>query len=669
METEAREAPIGEAKSVEIAPEAPEAPIEEEKGFEGSPEATEAPDHEEKTAEVAPETPTEETTSVESAPEAPEAPIEEEKAAPTKEPDAVESEAPETSIELEKTLEIAYENFGEDGSPLQAIICYYLAMALMTIDPSGINERARRFLHQLDVQGNSFGPTLLARMHSQNLITISTGLRKRFLAKNLFKAVKAGYSTAEAYLTFFYIDNNSTSEIPPMEMEYLQRSVEGGSGLGRVLLDFVNDAIDEDELLQTKSAELFIFVGSLFNLTGRTPLARRWFSEVSTSCDGAALMAATFEDEGNATEALAWLLKSREYSKSHGPGTEAAGVQYHSEEFKFSPQPSWQLRLAEKHLNEGRLDDARSVVADVTSHIRTWYDLTSLRVFALKSSSTRMLVQEARGSLSNTVVFLLAIVFQDYGLRDEAVEWLEECDRRGHTEALTTLGVIFYEEQKYERAREYFLRGASGGSVNGIFNLGVLERDSGENNLQAVEYLEQAVSKGFPPAMAALADLLVQIDKPKHLERAKELHKRSSDLGHDDRLWSLVGLFEDLETEAVYWINRALRNVEFAVIAELGIAFEDTSTGEIVDRAAQRGTVQALHNKGMWLRLTGDTEEDEEETYRYFSMAAEKGHIDSMSWCYTICEEKRDMDGVGKWRRAMEQRGQYGLVQRLLEMD
>jgi len=196
-----------------------------------------------------------------------------------------------------------------------------------------------------------------------------------------------------------------------------------------------------------------------------------------------------------------------------------------------------------------------------------------------------------------------------------------------------------------------------------------LERDSGENNLQAVEYLEQAVSKGFPPAMAALADLLVQIDKPKHLERAKELHKQASDLGHDDQLWSLVGLLGDLETEAVYWINRALRNVEFAVIAELGIAFEDTSTDEIVDRAAQRGTVQALHNKGMWLSLTGDTEEDEEEAYRYFSMAAEKGHIDSMSFCYTICEEKRDMDGVGKWRRAMEQRGQYGLVQRLLEMD
>jgi TPR repeat protein len=194
-------------------------------------------------------------------------------------------------------------------------------------------------------------------------------------------------------------------------------------------------------------------------------------------------------------------------------------------------------------------------------------------------------------------------------------------------------------------------------------------RSSGENNLQAVEYLEQAVSKGFPPAMAALADLLVQIDKPKYLERAKELHQRSSDLGHDDQLWSLVGLLEDLETEALYWTDRALRNVEFAVIAELGIAFEDTSTGEIVDRAAQRGTVQALYNKGMWLRLTGDTEEDDEEAYRYFSVAAEKGHIDSMSLCYIICEEKRDMDGVGKWRRAMEQRGLYGLVQRLLEMD
>ena len=98
-------------------------------------------------------------------------------------------------------------------------------------------------------------------MHSQNLTSISTGLRKLLVAKNLFKAVKAGYSTTEAYLIFFYIYNNPTSEIPPMEIEYLQRSVEGGSSLGKVLLDFVNDAIDEDELLQTKSAELFIFVG------------------------------------------------------------------------------------------------------------------------------------------------------------------------------------------------------------------------------------------------------------------------------------------------------------------------------------------------------------------------------------------------------------------------
>ena len=136
VETEASEAPIEEARSIEIPLEAPEAPIEE-KGAEVAPEA--------------PEAPIEETTSAKSVPEAPKAPIEEEKAAPAEEPDAVESEAPETSIELEKTLEIAYENFGEDGSPLQAIICYYLAMALMTIDPSGINERARRFLHQLDV--------------------------------------------------------------------------------------------------------------------------------------------------------------------------------------------------------------------------------------------------------------------------------------------------------------------------------------------------------------------------------------------------------------------------------------------------------------------------------------------------------------------------------------
>ena len=81
VETEASEAPIEEARSIEIPPEASEAPIEE-KGAEVAPEAPEAP-----------EAPIEETTSVESVPEAREASIEDEKAALAKEPDAMESEA------------------------------------------------------------------------------------------------------------------------------------------------------------------------------------------------------------------------------------------------------------------------------------------------------------------------------------------------------------------------------------------------------------------------------------------------------------------------------------------------------------------------------------------------------------------------------------------------
>jgi TPR repeat protein len=188
-------------------------------------------------------------------------------------------------------------------------------------------------------------------------------------------------------------------------------------------------------------------------------------------------------------------------------------------------------------------------------------------------------------------------VSQDF---DTAEQWYQRAISPDDGEPELQIGLLYFERQMYDRARQWFSKAAEKQSVGAIFNLGYLAHHGLGESVdyeRARGYFERAAEKGDANAMAHLGD---------------------------------IALASNRRAEGIDWYKKA----------------------------AQLGSAHAQYNLGVDHYQQNDVFAAE----RFFRQAAEQGHVDATRNVGVICFHRHDYDEAEKWLRRAAELGSHEAI-------
>ncbi|XP_024537567.1 uncharacterized protein LOC9649960 [Selaginella moellendorffii] len=576
----------------------------------------------------------------------------------------------EAALELFKDCLVMLEDEIGVNMLMSALVDYYLAMIQTRM---GIGD-AIQHLAELSSRGNAYAQVEFANVYSLRSGMFSSCLEfaptvngnHRNVLDLLLKAAKTGYAHAQALLALFYMAvNPGYRELPAKEMEFLERSVEGGSLLGRILRSVVKGTIDKAGLLaESRNGALLEFIGDLYKLrcentdaidfyTAAANLERMTSGWARLSCMKALILNTRIHREGKGRLALnsicirlRTLLSKRFNSTS-------------DDELLLFFRMNRHKSTVEYDLMDGLLELGEEEV--VMRIFRQSRDVSIKAMNALFNMSAKFhsdewhqILAEKRQYMEPSVVTKIGALYRRR-LQDErkAMEWWRAAAEAGDAEALSMQAMEFSQNGDNDMAVRLWEQGVSAGNDTAMLQLAICGGVGRERKLQL---LQRAVDLGNSLAMVELAGMLRYRGD---LAGAEKLLKQALLHGAERAASMLAFLLVQKKgqytSEAEYWFRRSLWSLHPQVCYQAGAGYQDKDGEELIElvsKSADKLDAESLFNMGMLVASRTGLKQVSMQAYNFFAMAAEKKrHRQSAAVCFRYCYALGDTQGVEKWRK------------------
>lgn len=216
---------------------------------------------------------------------------------------------------------------------------------------------------------------------------------------------------------------------------------------------------------------------------------------------------------------------------------------------------------------------------------------------------------------------------------DKAKDYYEKALEAGEDDVLCLLGQIYYDDEQYEKAMEYFMRAAVDGNEF---------QANAEDYIADMYRLSQGVEQDFAEAFS--------------------WYEKGAEHGNQDSMCSLAVRYmngEGVEIDkekAAYWMIEAAKNGSVKAMCNLGNMYyngecvpqDDVASMAWDERAAENGDTEAMFDMGMRYYKGDVVEENWDQAKVWFEKAFEAGNDDALYYLAKI------YDCFGNHDRAME---------------
>ena len=220
-------------------------------------------------------------------------------------------------------------------------------------------------------------------------------------------------------------------------------------------------------------------------------------------------------------------------------------------------------------------------------------------------------------------IFMQAEKYRKEGSKEKAKERYEVAARKGNTDAMNNLGVLYDKEGERLKAKEWYEKSASKGDTAAMNNLGLLYGNEGDKE-KAKKWFEKATAKGDAEAMNNLG---VLYDNEGERLKAKEWYEKSASKGNTDAMNNLGLLYanEGEKAKAKEWIEKAVAKGDAEAMTNLGLLYGNEGDKEKAkkwfEKATAKGDAEAMANLGLLYANEGNREKAKE----WYEKAAAKG--------------------------------------------
>ena len=220
-------------------------------------------------------------------------------------------------------------------------------------------------------------------------------------------------------------------------------------------------------------------------------------------------------------------------------------------------------------------------------------------------------------------IFMQAEKYRKEGSKEKAKERYEVAARKGNTDAMNNLGVLYDKEGERLKAKEWYEKSASKGDTAAMNNLGLLYGNEGDKE-KAKKWFEKATAKGDAEAMNNLG---VLYDNEGERLKAKEWYEKSASKGNTDAMNNLGLLYanEGEKAKAKEWIEKAVAKGDAEAMTNLGLLYGNEGDKEKAkkwfEKATAKGDAEAMNNLGLLYANEGNREKAKE----WYEKAAAKG--------------------------------------------
>jgi TPR repeat protein len=243
----------------------------------------------------------------------------------------------------------------------------------------------------------------------------------------------------------------------------------------------------------------------------------------------------------------------------------------------------------------------------------------------------------------------------DAGRYLEAEKLAKEAAAKGSKTAPTLLGQLYEKglgvPQDFNKAAEWYAKGAALGDVDAQFALGVMlveGRGIKQNKSQAAQSFEIAAKKDHPVALYNLALIYASgSEREKDLKKSAQLLERSANLGYAPAQYDLAGFYKEGMNQggngvvpdnkkATYWLGKAAENGHTNAELEYGIALfrgsgvpKDVKKGAaFIRRAANKGNPVAQNRMAVACRTGVGVKRDLVEAAKWHLLSRQGGYSD-----------------------------------------
>lgn len=223
------------------------------------------------------------------------------------------------------------------------------------------------------------------------------------------------------------------------------------------------------------------------------------------------------------------------------------------------------------------------------------------------------LYREAAENGSAEAMYMLTFLYYEAGRYDSTRVWGTRSELADSVEAQYVVGCTYYKEDEYNKALDYFVRAADGGSVYGKWMAYVVYDTVLKDDDKAFYYLNKAAEAGYPDAMNDLAVCYLNAD---HVDRdvVKSIHlfEQAKDAGYIPAYnnlgciyfakKSVYGMKPDRKRAAIYWYEGAEKGdadsmynyATCQIKGKYGVAKNKAEGYNLMRKAAEAGSEDAM---------------------------------------------------------------------------
>ena len=230
--------------------------------------------------------------------------------------------------------------------------------------------------------------------------------------------------------------------------------------------------------------------------------------------------------------------------------------------------------------------------------------------------------------------------------KDEALVWYTRSADGDHIPAFNALGIIYYEKENFEKAKEWYLKAAKKNNIYGAYNLGLLYNndDYSKKNIDSSNFwYKKSALLGHSGAMVKVGyNFNKGIGMKKDIDSAFYWYEKAALKGYMIGEYNLGIMYENGTgceqnyTTAKKWYDKALaQDYSFAYHA-LGnlyynghIGKDYTKARELYRKAADRDVLSAQYLLGYMMEYGQGGAVNFSGARKWYLKAAQKGHADA----------------------------------------
>jgi tetratricopeptide (TPR) repeat protein len=220
---------------------------------------------------------------------------------------------------------------------------------------------------------------------------------------------------------------------------------------------------------------------------------------------------------------------------------------FNSKNLKFkdelSPSDSELLFKVLNLREEGEIDKAINMLVKSNKNSKyIFFILGNLYIEQEKYEKAEEYYLKAIESGDNDALNNLGILYRNQKKYEKAEKYYLKAIESGDNDALMNLGNLYNEQKKYEKAEEYYLKAIESGDNDALNNLGILYRNQKKYE-KAEEYYLKAIESGNNNALNNLGTLYFQQN---NYDKAEECYFKAIESGNNGASNGLVWLYFQL---------------------------------------------------------------------------------------------------------------------------